>query len=183
LKALIAGWFSFEEGHATAGDLLACDLVREWLEHAGYSCEVAVAEPFSGDISLRCAEAENYAVAVFVCGPFERKELEAEFLGRFASCYVIGLDLTMPIPLEKWNPFDLLIERDSSARSPPDMVFLSKKRLVPVVGRCLVEPYQGAIDVMANAAIDRLLAHVRWWSFPSIHGWMLTLRDLKARPK
>jgi hypothetical protein len=70
LKALIAGWFRFEEGHATAGDLLTCDLVREWLERAGYSCEVAVAEPFSGGISLRSAEAEKYSLAVFVCGPF-----------------------------------------------------------------------------------------------------------------
>jgi Polysaccharide pyruvyl transferase len=156
LKALIVGWFSFEEGHATAGDLLACDLVREWLEHAGYSCEIALAAPFSGGISLRSAEAKNYALAVFVCGPFERKGLESEFLSRFASCHVIGLNLTMPIPLDQWNPFDLLIERDSSVCSHPDMVFLSKKRLVPVVGRCLVEPYQGAIDDLANAAIDRL---------------------------
>ena len=76
MRALIAGWFSFEEGHATAGDLLTCELVREWLEQAGYSCEVAVAKPFTGGISLRHAEAEKYALAVFVCGPFERKELE-----------------------------------------------------------------------------------------------------------
>jgi hypothetical protein len=156
LRALIAGWFSFEEGHATAGDLLTCDLVREWLEQAGYSCQVAVSKPFDGGISLQCAEAEKYALAVFVCGPFERKELESEFLGRFSSCYVIGLNLTLPVPLDRWNPFDLLIERDSSVRSHPDLVFLSKSRLLPIVGRCLVEPYPGAIDDVANAAIDRL---------------------------
>jgi hypothetical protein len=62
----------------------------------------------------------------------------------------------MPTPLDRWNPFDLLIERDSSVCSHPDMVFLSKKPVVPVVGRCLVEPYQGAIDGLANAAIDQL---------------------------
>jgi len=153
---LIAGWFSFEEGHATAGDLLTCELVREWLEQAGYSCEVAVAKPFNGGVSLRSAVAESYALAVFVCGPFERKELESEFLGRFSSCYVIGLNLTMPTPLDLWNPFDLLIERDSSVRSHPDLVFTSKSRQLSVVGRCLVENYSGAICAMANAAIDRL---------------------------
>jgi Polysaccharide pyruvyl transferase len=156
LRALVAGWFSFEEGHATAGDLLTCELVREWLEQAGYSCDVAVAKPFTGGIALRHAEAEKYALAVFVCGPFERKELESEFLAQFSSCYVIGLNLTMPTPLDRWNPFDLLIERDSSVRSHPDLVFLSKNRQLPIVGRCLVEPYPGAIDAMANAAIDRL---------------------------
>jgi hypothetical protein len=156
LRALIAGWFSFEEGHATAGDLLTCELVREWLEQAGYSCEVAFAKPFNGGVSLKSVVAGSYSLAVFVCGPFERKELESEFLGRFSSCYVIGLNLTLPTPLDRWNPFDLLIERDSSVRSHPDFVFSSKSKKLPLVGRCLVEPYPGATDALANAAIDRL---------------------------
>jgi Polysaccharide pyruvyl transferase len=158
LKALVAGWFSFEHGHATAGDLLARDLVCEWLENSGYSYDVAIAAPFSGGIPLDRAESSEYVLAVFVCGPFEKKALEAEFLGHFAKCFVIGINLTVPVSLGKWNPFDLLIERDSSLRAHPDVVFLSSRALVPVVGRCLVEPYEGAIDAVANAAIDRLTA-------------------------
>ena len=158
MKALVVGWFSFEDGHATAGDLLARDLVCEWLKHAGYSYDVATSAPFRGGVPLHRADPSEYALAVFVCGPFEKKELESEFLGRFARCFVVGIDLTMPIPLDEWNPFDLLIERDSSVGAHPDIVFLSGRPLVPVVGRCLVEPYEGAIDLVANAAIDRLTA-------------------------
>jgi Polysaccharide pyruvyl transferase len=158
LKALVAGWFSFEDGHATAGDLLARDLVCRWLEQAGYSYDIAVAPPFSGGIPLHLAEASEYALAVFVCGPFEQKALEAEFLGRFARCFVIGINLSIPVALDEWNPFDFLIERDSSVRAHPDMVFLSDKPKIPVVGRCLVEPYEGALDAVANAAIKRLAA-------------------------
>jgi glycosyltransferase involved in cell wall biosynthesis/SAM-dependent methyltransferase len=158
LKALVAGWFSFEDGHATAGDLLARDLVCRWLEQAGYSCDIAVAPPFSGGIPLHLAEASEYALAVFVCGPFEQKALEAEFLGRFARCFVIGINLSIPVALDEWNPFDFLIERDSSVRAHPDMVFLSDRPKIPIVGRCLVEPYEGALDAVANAAIKRLAA-------------------------
>jgi glycosyltransferase involved in cell wall biosynthesis/SAM-dependent methyltransferase len=158
LKALVAGWFSFEDGHATAGDLLARDLVCEWLERAGYSYDIAVASPFSGGVSLHRADPSEYALAVFVCGPFEKKALEAEFLGRFARCFLVGINLSIPVSLAEWNPFDFLIERDSSVRAHPDIVFLSERRLMPVVGRCLVEPYDGAVDAMANAAFDRLTA-------------------------
>jgi hypothetical protein len=38
------------------------------------------------------------------------------------------------------------------------MAFLSQQSLVPVVGVCLVEPYEGAMDQVANAAIERLAA-------------------------
>ena len=35
MKCLVAGWFSFEQMGATAGDLLAKDLVCSWVERAG----------------------------------------------------------------------------------------------------------------------------------------------------
>jgi Polysaccharide pyruvyl transferase len=157
VKVLVAGWFSFEHGHATAGDLLARDLVCEWLAGAGYPYDIAVAAPFRDGIDLREARPEAYSHAVFVCGPFERKALEAEFLGRFARSFVMGVNLTMITPLDVWNPFDVLFERDSSVDAHADIVFLSTRRKVPIVGRCLVEPYAGALDAVANAAIARLL--------------------------
>ena len=46
MKALVAGWFSFEDMGATAGDLLARDMACEWLNHAGYTYDVALALPF-----------------------------------------------------------------------------------------------------------------------------------------
>ena len=158
MRTLVAGWFSFANGHATAGDLLACDVVCEWLKRAGYTFDVALAPPFRGGVDLHRADPAGYSHAVFVCGPFEKKELEAQFLGRFANCIVFGVDLTMHVPLDAWNPFDFLIERDSSAAAHPDITFLSAQRRVPVVGLCLVEPYEGSIASVANAAFDRLIA-------------------------
>jgi hypothetical protein len=157
MKALVSGWFSFEQGHATAGDLLALDLACEWLECAGYTYDVALAPPFPGGVDWRIANPQNYSHVVFVCGPFQKGELESEFLAHFADCRLIGLDLSMPIPLDVWNPFDLLFERDSSAGARPDITFLSRRKLLPVVGVCLVEPYEGALDHVANAAIQRLV--------------------------
>jgi hypothetical protein len=158
MKILVAGWFSFAHGHATAGDLLTCDLACQWIKSAGRAYDVALAPPFQGGVDLYTVHPNDYSHVVFVCGPFEQGELEAELLARFNHCRLIGLNLSMQVPIEAWNPFDFLIERDSTVRANPDMAFLSHQPLAPVVGICLVEPYEGAIDHVANAAIERLTA-------------------------
>src|SRR3990170_1932745 len=142
MKALVAGWFSFEQMGATVGDLLARDLACEWLEQAGYSYDVAHAPPFSGGIDWRAVDPETYSHVVFVCGPFGENEVTREFLERFAGCHKVGLNLSMLQPLDVWNPFDLLLERDSSATSRPDISFLSRQASVPVVGVVLVHPQE-----------------------------------------
>ena len=156
-KVLVAGWFSFKWGHATAGDLLAGDLACEWLESAGVSYDAALAPPFQGGVDWRSTNPSNYSHLLFVCGPFGNGTLEAEILKHFAGCEIIGLDLTMLEPLDAWNPFDVLLERDSSAVTRPDIVFATRQQRVPIVGVVLVEPYEGAMTQHANAAIGRLL--------------------------
>ncbi len=157
MKALVAGWFSFEYGHATAGDLLTRDLACSWLAEAGFLYDVAVDPPFSDGVNWREVDPEAYSHVVFVCGPFEKRDVELSLLYRFAACRLIGLNLSMLEPLKEWNPFDFLIERDSSRRVHPDMAFLTRQAHVPVVGVCLVEDYPGADVSSANAAIERLL--------------------------
>ncbi len=157
-KALVAGWFSFPTGHATAGDLLARDLACEWLSEAGYGHDVAGIPPFPGSVALQTADPAHYSVVVFVCGPFAKcDELDVPFLERFKSCRLIGLNLSMLLPLRDWNPFDTLLERDSSDRARPDIVFLSPSPHVPVMGMCLVEAYQGADTAAVKAAATRLV--------------------------
>lgn len=156
MKTLLAGWFSFEEGGATAGDLMACELAREWLERAGYSYDIALAPPFCGGVNWRFANPNDYSEIVFVCGPFGTGPQITEFLEHFGDRPLIGLNLTLPISLDVRNPFEILFERDSSAATNPDITFLNRQDLVPVVGVCLVEPY-GAIDALANDAIQRLI--------------------------
>ena len=158
MKILVAGWFSFEDGHATAGDLLVRDLVCEWIETAGARYDVALAKPFEGGVDLLQVDPTAYSHLVFVCGPFQQGKLEAKLFERFNQCRIIGVNLTMKLPLSKWNPFDCLIERDSSARANPDLSFLSRRPAVPIVGVCLLEDSEGVLTQIANAAIERLRA-------------------------
>jgi Polysaccharide pyruvyl transferase len=162
VKALVTGWFSFEQMGATAGDLLARDLACEWLERAGYPYDVALAPPFPDGVDWRLVDPEAYSHVVFVCGPFGNGEPITEFLERFDGRRLVGLNLTMLESLDTWNPFDLLLERDSSATSHPDISFLSRQAPVPVVGLVLIDtqPEYKERDAheAANDAIRRLVA-------------------------
>jgi hypothetical protein len=160
-KTLVAGWFSFEGMGATAGDLLARDLVCTWLASCGHEAEVALAPPFAGGVDWRQVDPARFDTVVFVCGPFGNGWPVTEFMERFAGRRLIGLNLSMLEPLDVWNPFDLLIERDSSRTTRPDVTFLAPAPLVPVAGIVLVHPqneYPGAMHGAAEAAIQQLIS-------------------------
>src|SRR4051812_2348322 len=70
VKALVSGWFSFEQTGASAGDLLARDVACEWLRDAGRAFDVALAPPFTGGVDWRAVDPAAYSEVVFVCGPF-----------------------------------------------------------------------------------------------------------------
>ncbi len=157
-RVLVAGWFSFADGHATAGDLMSRDLVCRWLSDAGIAHDFATDPPFTGGVDWRVVDPATYSHVVFVCGPFGRGVLEAEFLTRFAENRLIGLNLSMSEPVGSWMPFDLLIERDSTRAVNPDLVFGATQGLPPVAGLCLVEPHDEAPRLAeADAALTQLL--------------------------
>ena len=160
-RALVAGWFSFEEMGATAGDLLVKDVVCRWLDESGLKYDVALAHPFSGGTDWHTADPSAYSHVVFVCGPFGNGSPLTEFLPRFSGCRLIGVDLSMLQPLHQWNPFDLLLERDSSRAVRPDVAFLSEGSLTPVVGlvRAHDQTEYGSRSAHpeVNEALDRLL--------------------------
>lgn len=161
MRTLVAGWFSFEQMGATAGDLMTRDLAKQWLEDAGHSVDLAVAEPFQGGVDWRNVDPGAYQQVVFVCGPCGNGWPLTDFLERFRAVRLVGLNLTMLEPLEVWNPFDLLLERDSSRTSRPELAFLSELPRVPVVGLILVhaqQEYQSGLHPAANDAAERLLA-------------------------
>jgi hypothetical protein len=161
-KTLVAGWFSFEQMGASAGDLMARDVACQWLSEAGRRFDVAVAPPFAGGVDWRTADPADYDQVLFVCGPFGNGEPVTQFLARFAGRRLIGLNLTMLEPLEAWNPFDLLLERDSSRRANPDVALLAHAGRVPVVGVVLIDsqPEYKRRDLhkQANEALWRLIA-------------------------
>ncbi|MGV2826611.1 polysaccharide pyruvyl transferase family protein [Myxosarcina sp. GI1(2024)] len=161
MKILVVGWFSFEDCNVTAGDLMARDLACQWIERAGYHYDVALLPIFSGGVDWRTVDPATYSHLVFVCGPFPLNKITNDFLKRFNSCRLIGLDLSIIEPINSWNPFDVLLERDSSASSHPDITFLARHPKVPVVGIILVHPQaeygsKGKYKV-ANEAINRLI--------------------------
>ncbi len=159
-RALVVGWFSFSDGHATAGDLLAADVVNAWLDDLGIAHDTALAPPFDGGVDWRSVDPASYSHAIFVCGPFNCLGYEADFFARFDQCRIIGMDLTLTRPVDEWNPFDALLERDSPTTGRPDLVFASRAPAVPLVGVCRVEDYDGADVAEANAKIDRLLSSI-----------------------
>jgi len=161
VRTLLAGWFSFEQMGATAGDLMTRDLARQWLEDAGHQVDVALAPPFEGGVSWNTVDPQQYEQIVFVCGPLGNGWPVYEFFDRFQHARKVGLNVSMLQPLEDWNPFDLLLERDSSRTSNAELAFLSNEPKIPVVGLVLVHPQKEYADPKheaAHAAIDRLLS-------------------------
>ncbi len=118
----------------------------------------AVAPPFTGGPALDEIDAAGFSHAFFVCGPFGRGPLEADFLSRFAGCRLVGVNLSLALDPGEWQPFDLVLERDSVRSASPDLVFASANRLPPVVGVCLREAAPTTDVDTANAAIAGLLA-------------------------
>ena len=90
MKTLVAGWFSFSGMGATAGDLMARDVVCDWLDEADVAYDVALDPPFTSGpggaagVDWRAADPRHYARVVFVCGPFGNGPPAAEFLAHFA---------------------------------------------------------------------------------------------------
>ena len=140
MRALVAGWFSWPGYGATAGDLMAADVACGWLTEAGVPFDRALAEPFQGGVDWHAVDPTAYSHLVFVCGPCGNGEPLTDLLATFDHCYRIGLDLSMLQSVAEWNPFHLLLERDSDRTVRPDISLLCRRPLAPVVGLCLVHP-------------------------------------------
>jgi hypothetical protein len=161
MRILVAGWFSFETMGAGAGDLLARDVLCDWLDRAGHRYDVALASPFSGGVDWRTVPPESVDTLIFVCGPVGNGPPLTDLLAHFAGRRVVAVDVSLLQSRVEWNPFDILFERDSESTSRPDLSFASGKPLVPLVGVLLtdVQPEYGNRDrrEQANAAIQRLI--------------------------
>ena len=137
--ALLTGHFS------TVGDIECLEIVSAWLNELGVAFDVAPFSPsvrakMPGVLDLAEIDPAAYGYLVVICGPVWRKQL-AELkldLERFEHCLRIGVNLTMVEPVGRWNPFDLLLERDSDKATRPDLTLLADPGAVPVVGRCMV---------------------------------------------
>jgi hypothetical protein len=162
MYTLVAGWFSFEGMGTTAGDLIAKDIICNWLTEAEISFDVAILDTFQkeGGIDWQKADPMQYTHIIFVCGPFGNGWPITDFLSRFSMSKLVGINLSLIESLDKWNPFTLLYERDSSRGSNPDITFYALPPKIPVVGVILVHKQKEYGDrarhEVANAAVERL---------------------------
>ena len=162
-QALLFGHFS------TVGDIESLELVSNWLDGIGKRYDIlpfapSVQSAMPGTLAPDAIRPESYDVLVVICGPvwkaqFEKLGLD---LARFAHCRRIGINLTMVEPIDVWNPYDLLLERDSDRLTRPDLTLLADTPTAAVVGRCLVKnqtSYEGRQrHGDAAALVDRLIA-------------------------
>lgn len=176
MRALVLGHYS------TVGDVESLSWVEDILRQESIPFDVA---PYSdkfvkalpGSVPFRSVDPQRYSHLIIVCGPIWPELLvkRGVDLHRFAHCTRIGVNLTMVEPLEKWNPFHLLIERDSDRTARPDVTFLQPTRRVPVVGVCTIarqreygdrQRHAEALQLIDDLVRDRDLAAVpvdtRW---------------------
>ena len=161
MTALVAGWFSFESMGATAGDLVARDVVCGWLDEAGVPFDVAAVPPFDGDVDWRAADPARYSHVVFVCGPVGNGWPLTELLDRFRESSFLAVNVSLLDPLARWNPFSAVFARDGDEQSWPDVSFLSPIPASPVVGLVLVHAqreYADAAHDLVGDAVARLVA-------------------------
>ena len=162
-RVLLAGSFSIDNPDrpvTTAGDLLACEVASDWLDRAGIAHDVAFAPPFRGGVDWRAVDPSAYSHVVWVCGPVGQGRKQAAFRDRFRGSTLVGLDVTMLDHLEPWNPFDVLVERDSRRAQRPDISLLADERHPPVVGLCMIHHqrhYARARHDAVQAAFQRLI--------------------------
>jgi hypothetical protein len=139
LRALVIGHFS------TVGDIESLELVQRILDDRGIAYDVAPYKPklvraIRGSIAAASADPANYTHLIAVCGPLWPDFLDGHgvALDRYRHCVRIGVNLTMVLPLDQWNPFHVLIERDSTRGARPDATFLIETGEVPVAGLCTI---------------------------------------------
>ena len=142
MRVLLTGWFSFRRGEATAGDLLALEAVRQSLELAGLTYDIAWSPGFRpGALRLEDAAPERYSHLVFVCGPLHGEQF-SELHTRFAALRRIAVGVSVINPADPaCAGFALVLARDGAAAAPVrDLASLVHPVIppqVPVVGVAL----------------------------------------------
>ncbi len=133
-RILIAGWFSFNLPHNTAGDLLAKQSAITWATKAGFVCDIAVAQPSAPEeVETDTVSPNQYDSIVFVCGPLTESHI-LPFIKRFSGIRRIALNVSIVETSDLSKEFDVIIPRDSGAIIRPDISLATPSLAVPVIG-------------------------------------------------
>ncbi|MEU3661025.1 polysaccharide pyruvyl transferase family protein [Streptomyces sp. NPDC032940] len=115
----MTGWFSFPDGEATAGDVLALRRVEEVLRDAGLTHGVVWSPGFRADAPhFADVDPADWSHLVFVCGPAHGPQVE-ELHRRFAHCVRIAVGVSVVDPSSPAvTGFDHVLLRDSAGAEP-----------------------------------------------------------------
>ena len=164
-----AAWRALLVGHfSTVGDVEVLRQTERRLQELGMGYDVA---PYT-DACLAIdptwldrftLDPARYSHLIVICGPFTPAmavQHDAIF-GRFRHCVHIGVNLTMVESVATFNPFEVLIERDSDRAVRADLSFREAPPRVPVLGLCLAGPQREYGDrhrgVLAADKLRRLI--------------------------
>lgn len=131
-RALVVGWFSFEDGEATAGDLLAGEAARRWLTEDGWHVDVALSGAFPQGVRLAEVAPDDLDLLVFTCGPLAGPQVE-RLLDRFADVPRVAVDVSVTDPALA-SRFDAVLARDQEGTARPDISLAVRPGRLPVVG-------------------------------------------------
>lgn len=142
----LTGWFSFTDGEATAGDLLALAAAREELEGAALPYEVFWSPGFrpAGSSLDRLPAAPPHSHMVFVCGPLHGPQVER--LHRlFPDAERIAVGVSVPDPdAPAATGFHRVLARDAPGTPPrPDLALRAPRRPHPPVAAVVLTGGQG----------------------------------------
>lgn len=140
-RALLVGHFS------TVGDVEVLRQTERQLEALGVAYDVS---PYT-DARLAVdgswldrftLDPARYTHLIVICGPFTPAMAVQHdtIFGRFRHCVHIGINLTMVESVSQFNPFEVLLERDSDRTVRADLSFREAPVPVPVIGLCLAGP-------------------------------------------
>ncbi|MFF4014731.1 polysaccharide pyruvyl transferase family protein [Streptomyces sp. NPDC001843] len=118
-RTLLTGWFSFRDGEATAGDVLALNRVQSVLDRAGHAYDTVWSPAFRPDaLHLDDVRPEAYGSLVFVCGPLHGPQV-ADLHRRFPHCLRIAVGTSVIRPgSPAVTGFHRVLARDGPALEP-----------------------------------------------------------------
>lgn len=138
-RALLVGHFS------TVGDVEVLHQVQRLLDGRGMGYDVS---PYTDArltvdaswLDKLTLDPARYTHLIVICGPFtpDMAVQHDAIFGRFQHCVHIGVNLTMVESVATFNPFEVLLERDSDRTVRADLSFREVSNPVPVVGLCLI---------------------------------------------
>ncbi|TDC20760.1 polysaccharide pyruvyl transferase family protein [Streptomyces sp. 8K308] len=138
----MTGWFSFVDGEATAGDVLALERVRALFAARGVPHDVAWSPRFEPrGPTLTEVDPTDYDRLVFVCGPLHGPDI-AELHRRFAHCLRVAVGTSVIDPADPAAAgFHAVLARDGAGLAPAlDLALRAPRvRREPVVGLLLTE--------------------------------------------